>query len=279
MIESLLQTVLAPGGLRVLFQPVVRSGSSGMSAFAVEALIRGVNAANLERPDILFEYARMKRKEGLLDRACIITALRAAQQLPAHLLVSLNVHCSTLGCDDSFVPFLINESLVNGIDCKRLILELVEHAPFWNRDRFVAALSDVRKVGIMVAVDDLGSGYSNYRLLIEARPDFLKLDRVLVHDCARDLYRRAVLEAALGLGERIGAAVVAEGIETSQDLDALRLMGVELFQGYFFCRPLPAGELIGHPALLSATEAAIWPPDGALSVAASPTLATVSVSM
>src|SRR5258706_6149104 len=194
MSESLLQTVLAPGGLRVLFQPIVRSSGSGVSTYAVEALIRGANATNLERPDILFEYARMKRKEGLLDRACISAALRAARQLPDHLLVSLNVHCSTLGCDDSFVPFLVYESLVNGIACERLILELVEHAPFWNRDRFGAALHDAREVGIRVAVDDMGSGHSNYRLLIETRPEFLKLDHALIHDVASDHYRRAVLE-------------------------------------------------------------------------------------
>jgi EAL domain-containing protein (putative c-di-GMP-specific phosphodiesterase class I) len=255
MIESLLQTVLAPGGLRAVFQPILRLCSSGMSAYAVEALIRGTNTTNLTRPDILFEYARMKRKEGLLDRACIITALRAAQQLPPHLLLTLNVHCSTLSCDDSFVAFLVSECRLNGIDCERLVLELVEHAPLWDRERFIVALRDARKAGIRVAVDDLGSGYSNYRLLVEARPDFLKLDCDLVHDFSDNLYRSAVLSSALILGERIGATVIAEGIQTPRDLETLLQMGMTHFQGYLFCTPLPATELIEHQVLLSIRDA------------------------
>jgi EAL domain-containing protein (putative c-di-GMP-specific phosphodiesterase class I) len=95
-----------------------------------------------------------------------------------------------------------------------------------------------------LAIDDLGIGSSNLRLMVECRPDYVKVDRYFVSGAGADSRKRAVLSAVIGpLGAELGARIVAEGVETAAELDLVRSLGVGLVQGHLFCAALPAERL------------------------------------
>jgi EAL domain-containing protein (putative c-di-GMP-specific phosphodiesterase class I) len=157
--------------------------------------------------------------------------------------LSLNVHASTLGRDDSFADTLLATAENHGVAASRLTLEIVEQTAFTDIPTFVRTLTRLRAAGMLIAVDDIGIGYSNYRTLVEARPDFLKVDRYITQGIERDGYRQAVLESTAQLARKVGARVIVEGVETAAELNVVADYGIDLFQGYYFGRPARADEL------------------------------------
>jgi len=244
---SLLELILAPGSLSVLFQPVLELTENGNRLHSVECLVRGPAGSTLETADILFEYVRRKREEPHVDRACLASAFDAVQALPVELPFSVNVHAATLVRDPEFVAFLLSAAQSRSIDTRRIVVEIVEHAPQWAGQGLGGALGSLRDKGVRVALDDVGLGQSNYRMMIETRPDYFKLDRYFVEGCAADFYRQAVLESALHLARRLGADVIAEGVASQDDLATVRGLGIRLVQGFLFQPPVPASELIPRP--------------------------------
>jgi EAL domain-containing protein (putative c-di-GMP-specific phosphodiesterase class I) len=243
--HSALHAILQPGGITPLYQPIVRlaKDNGGPKLFAVECLSRGPKGTNFESAQILFEYVRLKREESLVDRACISAALDRAGALPADLHLAINVHASTLGRDVSFVPFLRSVAERNRIPMSRLTVEVVEHAPPWDNASFIDAIANLRALGAKVAVDDVGLGQSNFKMLIDVSPDFLKLDRYFVDRCVHDPKRQAVISAVARLSAEFGAEVVAEGVEDASVIEVLQRYGIGLMQGYYFAQPLTAAEV------------------------------------
>jgi EAL domain-containing protein (putative c-di-GMP-specific phosphodiesterase class I) len=238
-VRDLLAEVLQPGGLSVLFQPIVEIMGRVVGLHGVECLLRGPEGTNLRRADVLFDYVRRKRGESLVDRACVETALRGAGKIPGAPRVSINVHASTLGRDRGFAAFLAEAAARFSIPPSRLTLEIVEHAPPWDGAGFQRALGDLRDMGVRTALDDIGLGQSNYKMILDCRPDYFKVDRYLVLGCSRDRYRRAILESIRQLALRFGGRVVAEGIDNGADLCTVASLGIDLVQGDLFSPAQP----------------------------------------
>lgn len=235
--RTLLHDLLAPGGLTILFQPIFEIVDGQSMLFALEALSRGCKGSNVERADVLFEYVRRKGKELEVDRACVAAALMAASNVPGSPAISINVHASTLERDDHFAAFLAENCYTQHIEISRIVLEIVEHQRFRDAGAFFAALDRLRALGVRIALDDIGLGYSNHRMLIEVCPDLFKIDRYFVDGCSRNPHLRAAIESIVLLASRLGGRVVAEGIETAEDFAAVRSLGIDLVQGYYFGRP------------------------------------------
>lgn len=236
-----LDALLEPGALRVLFQPVWQLEPGGTSRLAsAEGLVRGPAGTHFEPADILFDYVRLKHAEPLVDRACLAAVCRASRQLPDNLAFSVNVHAATLSRDPEFLAFLSEEIGASGILPTRLTLEIVEHATRWADAQLHEARAALRHIGTRVALDDVGLEQANYQIILECQPDVLKIDRYFVHGCGRDFHRRAVIESVLLLARRLGADVVAEGIEDALDLEALTALGVPFAQGFLLAAPGPA---------------------------------------
>lgn len=235
---ELLDRILEPGALTAVFQPVVALGDSCTRVHYLEALVRGPRDTNLQRPDVLFSYARRKRAVARVDRACVRAILAAAEALPYD--VGINVHPSTLACDPEFASFLADTARQHGLRPTQLIVEVVEHAPPAHVGAFRDALAALRDVGVRIALDDVGAGLSNYRMILDCRPTYFKLDGYIVNGAASDPYRQAVLRSIVELAQPFGAHVVAEGIESPADLAAARDAGADLGQGFLLGRPAPA---------------------------------------
>ena len=236
--ECLLDRVLTPGALRAEFQPVYHVAGMVSPVHYLEGLLRGPRGTNAERPEVLFSYARRKHAEVALDRAAVRTVLLAAREI-RNVSVGVNVHAATLACDLEFLPFLGEALSESGIGPERLVLELVEHGHVWDHHALRLNLEGLRHVGVRMALDDFGTGEANYLMFLECRPDYLKVDRYLVHGCHGDARRQAVLESLAGLAACVGTRVVAEGVEDPADLAGVRSAGIELAQGFLLGRPGP----------------------------------------
>ncbi len=240
----LLDRILEPGSLSVRLQPVLELHGGAVHPHYFEALIRGPRGTSAESPAILFEYARKKSKESLVDRACVAAILDETRGMPEDMVLGINVHASTLAMDAGFVEFLAALLQARGLSPSNTVIEVVEHAPPWNIGGFRAAILALRALGTRIALDDVGLGQSNYMMILEGRPDYLKVDRHFVDGCHRDFYRRAVLASVAQLARPFGARVVAEGIEDPADLTALRRLGISLVQGYLLAKPAPVAEIV-----------------------------------
>lgn len=240
--SSMLDVLLSPGALTTRFHPIVRETGGVASVFAFECLSRGPAGTNFEKADVLFEYGRRKSAEVALDRACVSQALATAASMGGKYDLALNVHATTLSRDAGFARDLA--LLAKGFDVlpRQIIVEIVEHLPVLNRRDFAASLASLRELGFRIALDDVGLGYSNFQMMIEAAPDYLKIDRAFIHGADRTTCRAAVIESILAFANRVGGKVVAEGVEDEADRGYLLSLGIELLQGYHYAHPLTADE-------------------------------------
>jgi EAL domain-containing protein (putative c-di-GMP-specific phosphodiesterase class I) len=236
--------ILEPSRLAVVFQPIFEVGTSRPQLFALECLIRGPRGTNAERTAVLFEYIRRKRAEAAVDRACVATALAEARLLPGEPRLSLNVHASTLGRDPGFRAFLLERAREARIEPRRLVVEIVEHAPPLDVPGFRRALTELRETGIAIALDDVGLGQSNYKMILDVRPEIYKLDRYLVAGAWSDPYRQVILDSLARMVHRLEARAVAEGVQDGNELGAVEAAGIDLVQGFHFARPGSRSEIV-----------------------------------
>jgi EAL domain-containing protein (putative c-di-GMP-specific phosphodiesterase class I) len=240
---TLLDAVLTPGRLSVVFQPIFEV-EDRPKLFGLECLIRGPRGTNAERPAVLFEYVRRKRAEAVTDRACVAAIFAQAADLPGDPLLSVNVHACTLGRDPGFPEHLLAHAESAGVIPSRLVVEIVEHAPPLDDPGFRGALAALRAAGVAVALDDVGLGQSNYKMILDVRPDIYKLDRYLVAGALADPYRQIILDSLARMVRRLEARAVAEGVEEHEELVAVESAGIGLVQGFLFARPLSRSALL-----------------------------------
>jgi EAL domain-containing protein (putative c-di-GMP-specific phosphodiesterase class I) len=246
---SALEQLLRPGTLTAMVQPIVEVHSSGTRLHGVECLMRGPENSNLRRADIMFSYVRKKNAEAQIDRACVSTALCACQPLPEDVRISINVHASSLAGDPGFLSYLQSEAAGYKISTTRLTLEVVEHTPAFNGVAFQQALEQLRLIGVRIALDDIGLGSSNYKMMLDCRPDYFKVDKYLIQGCHRDFRRKAVVKSVVTLAQSLGSYVVAEGVEEIDDLETVTNLGIDLVQGYLFGKPTPVSTLLSTELL------------------------------
>jgi len=186
---------------------------------------------------VLFEYVRRKGKEVEVDRACLARAIAAGAGVPGSPAISINIHASTLERDPNLTDFLVETCSTHDMPVSRLILEIVEQQKFWDERAFFDALNELRLLGVRIALDDIGIGYSSHRMLIEVRPELFKIDRYFIDDCTGKPSSRAAIESIVLLASRLGGRVIAEGIERDDELATVRSMGITHGQGFLLGRP------------------------------------------
>ena len=213
--------------LFMVYQPIVCW--SERSVFGWEALVRSAEPA-LPHPGALFEAA--EKLDRVRDLGAAIRVLAPAPLAPLEEVLFLNLHPEDMGDDRLFDPSSALAAMAS-----RVVLEITERASLDRvpgvRDR-VAAL---REMGFRIAVDDLGAGYAGLNSFALLEPDVAKLDMVLVRDVHRITTKQKVIRSMADLCRDMGIALIAEGVETAEERDALVSLGCDLFQGYYFARP------------------------------------------
>jgi EAL domain-containing protein (putative c-di-GMP-specific phosphodiesterase class I) len=243
----LIRNVELPNPLATVLQPIVEIHGDTHSVHAVECLTRGPRGSAIEQAPPLFDFVREHGLEFPMDRKCVTCALRTAAAC-TDARVAINVHPATLADERDFVRFLIHHSIDCGIDLSRLIVEIGEQTPAHDARQFQRNVCRLRDYGVHIAVDDVGFGHSNYKAILDCRPEYLKIDRYFVQQVSADRGRQAVIRSICDLADFFGALVVAEGVETTEDDEALREMGIRFFQGFLYGRPASATGAIDAPS-------------------------------
>lgn len=234
-LPALLARILQDRLIQVVFQPIVYLGSGGLVGY--EALVRGPSNTLLYSPVALFEHAARQGLQGELDRACVEAVLNefARQQLPGSLFV--NVIPDTLL--DGHLPAAVLAGLLaaHGLPPERVVLELTEMRPRAGYPALRQEADAMRRLGVRLALDDLGEGFSNLRLWSELRPDLVKLDKYFVQQIHQDALKLQFVRALVDMARAAGAVLVAEGVELAEELAVLQELGVVMGQGYLIARP------------------------------------------
>ena len=136
-----------------------------------------------------------------------------------------------------------------GLPADALILEITESVLLGDAERPLEVLRTLRRIGVRLALDDFGTGYSSLAYLTRLPLDVLKLDREFIARLAPGSQEAAVTAAIVQMAGAIGLTVIAEGVETSEQSQVLRAIGVDFAQGYHFARPMTPGALAAHPYL------------------------------
>jgi len=222
-----LRQVLTAHEFHPVFQPIVDLATGAIVGF--EALTRFRDGTP---PDVRFGEAVSVGLGPDFELATIRAALDDGTRLPGHAFLSINVSPGFLMHGDRRFRQLIRASK------RPLVLELTEHVPI---DDYSIVRNALTRLGdVDVAVDDAGAGYASLRHILEFRPTYVKLDISLVRGIDRDHVRQALGAGLQYFAYRTGCRLIAEGVESPEEADALRRLGIEFAQGYLFGRPEPA---------------------------------------
>jgi EAL domain-containing protein (putative c-di-GMP-specific phosphodiesterase class I) len=224
-----IEGALAAGALAMVFQPVADLASGEI--VGAEALAR-FSCEPRRPPNEWFAEAESTGQGSQLELAAISRALGDLDRLPAGAFLALNISPTTM-LHAAFGPLLDQHP------AGRAVLELTEHHPVRDYAALSAALEPLRRRGARLAVDDTGAGYAGFQHLLRLRPDIVKLDTTLTRGIDTDPARRALATALVAFAHEIGATIIAEGVETADELHTLRHIGVPWGQGYHLARPAP----------------------------------------
>lgn len=244
-LEAHLREAIDDDRLDLVYQPYVDAQTGQL--VGVEGLLRWNSPELGAVPPSQFipiaEETRLIIPIGawVIDRACRQIAQWRAEGL-GEIQVSINLSAVQLK-DAGLVEALRVSLETHGVQPGQLELEITESTLMDSVESYLPKLVAIRALGIRLSIDDFGTGYSSLNYLNRFPLDRLKIDRSFIHDMLDDPTDLAITRAIIGLGHTLGLRVVAEGVETQQEVNILRTAGCDELQGYFFAKPLQASQL------------------------------------
>jgi EAL domain-containing protein (putative c-di-GMP-specific phosphodiesterase class I) len=230
-----LQDILLRERVVTAYQPILRMKEGTVMGF--EALSRGPRGSGLETADALFGAASEHSLLVELDRLCRRRALLNSGRVPSNAKVFVNTLPATMRDPQFRGKPLIDLLGKAQVSPDRIVIEITEKLVIENYSLFRDSMATFTDLGMTFAVDDVGAGYSGLESIARLKPSYLKVDIALVRDVHVSMVNRAMVKAIISLGHGIGATVIAEGIHTEDESQALRGMGVDFGQGYYLARP------------------------------------------
>jgi EAL domain-containing protein (putative c-di-GMP-specific phosphodiesterase class I) len=233
--------------LDVYFQPVLNLAD--LTVQSLEALVRWHHPERGLMP--AGSFVALAEEAGLLpmiDRIVLRRTCRTVTELNAGILnaapVSAHVNLSPSSLEDpNFVTNLAWDLEESGLEPERLVLEITEGAIMHDLEQVAGRLRAVKSLGARLALDDFGTGYSSLSYLRTFPVDVVKIDRMFVDGLAKDKGAAALVQAIVRLGLGLGFEVMAEGIESQEQLDRLLDLGCRFGQGFYLANPLSEPEL------------------------------------
>jgi len=253
MPQRLIKDAIAAGDLELQYQPIVQIGTARITCYEALLRMRSPGGTMLLPDDFLPAVAHTPVMHDItawvLDRACA-DAVRLA---PA----SVAINVAAIDVARPALVDLVRDALDrHGISGRQLAIELTEHAAVQAMDTAVLVLEQLRGLGVDLCLDDFGTGYSSLMYLRDLPLSHVKIDRTFVAGIVDNEDDNAIVRSVIGLSHRVGLAVVAEGVERSDQLRFLRNAHCDLAQGYLLAEPAPIDEtattidaaLMGAPA-------------------------------
>jgi EAL domain-containing protein (putative c-di-GMP-specific phosphodiesterase class I) len=241
-----LQELILKECIRTIYQPIVDFAKNEIIGY--EALSRGPAGTEFENPYILFDAAAETDLLFELDRLCRKKALENAKGLDPKCKLFMNCLPSMVldpEFKDVYLKAFLEELLLSPIN---IVFEITEREAIDNYDLFNKAVKYYTDLGFAVAVDDTGSGFSSLETVIELKPKYIKLDISIVRGIEKNLLKQELIKAIFSLSKQMDSLVIAEGIETEEELKTLKQLGITIGQGFLFAKPGPAFPNINFPS-------------------------------
>lgn len=213
------------------YQPIVDLRTR--SIFAHEALVRGPNGESAY--SILSQVTDTNRYK--FDQACRVQAIRGAAALGMKELLSINFLPNAVYRPEACIRSTFDAARLYRFPIDQIIFEVTEGEQVRDRPHLVNIFREYRRFGFRTAIDDFGAGYAGLNLLAEYQPDIIKIDMDLVRGVDISKPKQAIVNGIVLICAALNVRVLAEGIETAAERDFLRDAGIELMQGYLFCKP------------------------------------------
>lgn len=230
-----IRDVIASGQIAIHYQPIFGIASNRVVGF--ESLSRFTPEPK-RPPNEWFAEAAEVGLAVELELTAIRAALSVLPSLPDDIYLAINVSPETV------LSGKLARDL-NDAALPRIMLEITEHAEVPSYERLMEELRPLRERGMRLAVDDAGAGYSGLQHILQLQPDLIKLDMALTRNVDLDPARRALAAALISFARDTNCVIVAEGVETASELNALRAIGASAAQGYFLGRPMPFESVAG----------------------------------
>jgi EAL domain-containing protein (putative c-di-GMP-specific phosphodiesterase class I)/DNA-binding response OmpR family regulator len=228
-----LRDIIRRKRVTTLFQPIVYAKDG--KVFGYEILTRGPGNSSFRNSDMLFSFAREAKLAWALEAIALEGALKRLQQvdlLDRKFLLNLEA--------EMFVEseFRIHEMVSYFAEHRgNFVFELTERAAIEDYAVFRELLDEFRAKGIEVAIDDAGSGYASLEAIAALAPDYLKITKSLISTLAEEPIKQDLVKMLVELAAKVGARTLAEGVETQEEYETCRDLGIDLIQGYYFAHP------------------------------------------
>lgn len=243
-----------------VYQPIISFADA--SIFGFEALTRGPDGSFFHSPIELFKHAEKEGSIYILERMAREKAIQGCNVIKPDQRIFINISADILH-DPQFAPGKTLKLLeAHGLSPRNVVFEITERSSFDDFSTVKQLLKHYRKQGYQIAIDDAGSGYSSLQAIAELQPDFIKVDRSLIHDIHQDKIKEYILETFVAFAQKMNISIIAEGIEQKQDLKKLVGMGIHLGQGFLL--GMPQIHLIDEPSDETITEVLSGTPKEAL---------------
>lgn len=217
--------------LSCAFQPIVNVADQAI--FSYEALVRGENGESA------YEVISAVSDEDLIefDQKARETAMKMAHQLGIKTAININFLPRSIYNTDEYVCKTLKFAEAHGFKPSQLYLEVTEQEAIQEQEKFVKLANEYHGLGLNVAIDDFGAGYSGLNLLAEFPPDLVKLDIALIKAIHQNGPKQTIVKAIIQVCFDLGIDLLAEGVETVEEYRWLKNHGIEIFQGFLFAKP------------------------------------------
>lgn len=231
-----LSSLLEKGGLTTHFQAII--DIENKQIYGYETLARGVNEdGSLVFPDKLFNWAKNANMLFYLDRACRESSLKTAAIKNIRAKVFINFIPTSIYDPKHCLQSTVKWANSLEFDPKNIIFEVVESENIEDINHLKNILDFYKSKGFMVALDDVGSGYSSLNMIVQLLPDIVKIDREIIKDIDKNIANQSVFQAIIDIAKKNSITVLAEGIETKEEFLYVKNSGASLAQGYYFAKP------------------------------------------
>ncbi|MCM2681355.1 bifunctional diguanylate cyclase/phosphodiesterase [Echinimonas agarilytica] len=235
-LEQELERIIENRSLTSLFQPLVHLRRGTVIGY--EALSRGPSDSPLHSPAALFEVASKSQRLSQLDLLCRHCAIERYNEFNTDALLFINVSPVTLLNEDHPKGMTVQWLAHHNIKPENVVIELSEQHQVDDPQTLLKAVNHYRNLGFLIAIDDLGAGFSGLRLWSEIQPDIIKIDRYFISQIHTDPVKKEFVRSIVSLAQTTGSKVVAEGIETDEELLQTQELGIDYGQGYLLGRPM-----------------------------------------
>lgn len=214
------------------FQPIVNIVTR--TVFAHEALVRGPHGEPAW--SVLSQVTDANRYQ--FDQACRVKAVQTAAALHMRELLSINFLPNAVYEPAACIRSTFEACRTHGFATEQLMFEVTEGERVDDRPHLINIFENYRRFGFKTAIDDFGAGYAGLNLLSGFQPHVVKIDMELIRDVDSSKVKQAIVSGIVLTCAQIGSEVIAEGVETRAELECLAHLGIELIQGFYFCKPV-----------------------------------------